>query len=187
MTRIAKHFLVLSLACLVATPALAGEKKKKPAADKAQAAKKEKKAKGFKLPKVFQNLDLTDEQVKKIQTINKDFAAKAKELATLRSGIVSKERYKAAVDAAKQAKADGKKGKELREAFNAALKLTDDEQPKLKDVSAKMKDLASVHKAAVMQVLTSEQNAKLAPKGKKPAKKKPAGDKAKKAKKAKTE
>ena len=130
------------------------------------------------------------EKKEKLAGIDKEFAGKMKDLAGKQSSIVSKEQMAKAREAAQAAKDAGKKGGEIREAFTAALGLSEEQKAQQKELDAARKALFGGIREAVSKVLTEEQRAKLpgargkgGDKGKKPAKegaKKPAKEGAKK-------
>ena len=98
MKRTLQGLLVLTLAVVLAMPAMAAEEKKK------------KKKKGRKAPvavKVPKGIELTADQKKQVAAINKEFAPKLLEINKKRSGIITPEQNKARSAAAKKAKADG--------------------------------------------------------------------------------
>jgi len=68
--------------------------------------------------------------------------------------------------AMKEAKDAGKKGKELRDAVSSALKLSDDQEKQMKEVSTETRKLNGEVRGKLATVLTADQLAKI----KKPAK-----------------
>ena len=72
----------------------------------------------------------------------------------------------------KQAKEEGKKGKELRSAVNSALKLSDDQSKQMKEVGAEMKKLNGEVRGKLSKILTADQLAKIKKPGKGSKKKK---------------
>ena len=100
-------------------------------------------------------IELSDDQKQKVAELNKKFASK---LADARKKIgLTKEQRQARAEAFKKAKADGKKGKEIREAVNAAVDLTKDQ----KAAAEALRTLQVEIRAALMGVLTDEQKAGL--------------------------
>ena len=159
-----KGLLVLTLAVLIATPALAADKKKK------------KKRKGRKTPvavKVPKGIELTVDQKKQVAAINKEFGPKLAEVQKAVNGVIRKEQRQARNAANKKAKADGVKGKARQAAIQAALNLSDEQKAKMKELTKKRQDVQKAARAKFVEILTDEQKAKLPKKkGKKKKKKK---------------
>ena len=162
MKRTLQGLLVLTLAVVLAMPAMAAEEKKK------------KKKKGRKAPvavRVPKSITLTDDQKKQVAEINKEFGPKLAEVQKAVNGVISKEQRQARNAANKKAKADGVKGKARNAAIQAALNLTDDQKAKMKELTKKRQDVQKAARAKFVEILTDEQKAKL-PKKKKGKKKK---------------
>ncbi len=159
-----KGLLVLTLAVLIATPALAADKKKK------------KKKKGRKTPtavKVPKGIELTAEQKKQVAAINKEFGPQLAAVQKKINTVITPEQKKARSAAAKKAKADGVKGKAARAAINAALNLSADQKTKMKELAKERQAVQKAARAKFAEILTAEQKAKLPKKkGKKKKKKK---------------
>jgi Spy/CpxP family protein refolding chaperone len=157
MRTTSKTILLLTLVLAVAAPLSAADKKKKKPGKKAPVA--------VQVPK---GIELSEEQKQKVAELNKKYAPQLVE-ARKKIGL-SKEQRQARAEAFKKARADGKKGKEIREAANAAAKLTDDQ----KAAADKLRTLQGEIRKALMGVLTDEQKAGLRKGGakKKGAKKK---------------
>ena len=166
MKRTLQGLLVLTLAVVLAMPAMAAEEKKK------------KKKKGRKAPvavKVPKGIELDADQKKQVAAINKEFAPKLLEIAKKSRAIITPEQRKARSAAAKKAKADGKKGKEARAAVNAAAEITAEQKKALAEVNKARQAVTKAARAKFAAILTDEQKAKLPKKkGKKKKKKKDA-------------
>ena len=163
MKRTLQGLLVLTLAVVLAMPAMAAEEKKK-----------KKKKKGRKAPvavRVPKSITLTDDQKKQVAEINKEFGPKLAEVQKAVNGVISKEQRQARNAANKKAKADGVKGKARNAKIQAALNLTDDQKAKMKELTKKRQDVQKAARAKFVEILTAEQKAKL-PKKKKGKKKK---------------
>lgn len=124
----------------------------------------------FTFPK---GIELSADQKEKVAALKKEYAPKIEESFKGVNKIMTPERRKARQEAEKQAKADGKKGKELQAAVAEAVKLTDDE----KQIVANHNKLLGEINKKKLELLTAEQKEKLKPKDKKPADKKPADKK----------
>lgn len=164
MKRFAQLFLTASLALVVTVSINAGEKGEKKGKAKPEAKKFSPTA------RLVKGLELSAEQKAALATIDEEFNAKAKELKK-QSNPVSKEQIAKAKAAAKAAKDAGKKGKELKAAFDAALGLTDEQKAARAAATKARGEWFSGLRAAVSKVLTEEQRAKLKTAGKKPTKK----------------
>ena len=179
MSRVAAMLLIAA----VASPLMAAPEK----------AKKEKKAPKATCPsaKIVKNVKLTDAQKAEIKKIT----AKHKgALKVTKVGFTAEQR-KARAEAVKKAKADGKKGKDLKAAADAAAKITDEQKKAAKEASKKAGAARKEYRVAILAVLTDKQKASLKgarkPKGekteKKPKAEKKPKDGAKKVKKEKKE
>ena len=150
ITQVAAMLLI----AVVASPLMAAPDKKK---DK----------KGHKAhdpsAKILKNVQLTDAQKEQIKKITAEHQGAIK---GAKVGLTADQK-KARAEAIKKAKAEGKKGKELKAAADAAAALSDEQKEALKKVGAAMK----AYRVAILAVLTDEQKASL--KGRK----KPKGDK----------
>ena len=166
MKRTLQGLLVLTLAVVLAMPAMAAEEKKK------------KKKKGRKAPaavRVPKGIVLTADQKKQVAAINKEFAPKLVAINKKGATIVTPEQRKARSAASKKAKADGKKGKAARAAVNAAVKLSAEQKKALAEVNKARQVVIRAARAKFVEILTDEQKAKLPKKkGKKKKKKKKA-------------
>ena len=144
-----KKIITILTACVLTlsfvAPAVAADKKKKtPVA--------------IKVPK---SIELTAEQKTKLDTLNKEFGPKLAECRKKQASIITADQKKARAEAMKKAKADGKKGKELRAAVNAALAITADQKTKQAETKKAMAALNKQIKTQFAALLTDEQKAKL--------------------------
>ena len=126
-------------------PAVAADKKKK------------KTPVAVKVPK---SIELSAAQKTKLDALNKEFGPKLAECKAKAGSIVTKDQKKARVEALKKAKADGKKGKELRAAADAALALTADQKAQQAETKKAMMVLNKEIKTQFAAILTDEQKAK---------------------------
>jgi Spy/CpxP family protein refolding chaperone len=104
---------------------------------------------------VLKGLKLTDDQKAKVKEFRKEYEPKFKAAA---DSILTTEQKEARADAVKAAKAEGKKGPEVWKAAMEAVKLTDDQKSKMKEV---MKPLHKEVHEKLMAILTSEQKDQL--------------------------
>ena len=137
---------VCFLAVAFATPAVAADKKKK----KAPTA--------VRVPKT---VELTADEKTKLDALNKEFGPKLAELRKKQASIITADQKKARAEALKKAKADGKKGKELQAAANAALALTDDQKKQQAETKKAAGSLNKEIRGKFAALLTDEQKAKL--------------------------
>jgi hypothetical protein len=146
MRQIARTWLLLTLAFVVAAPLSAAETRKK-APEKFSLA--------TSVLKKLEKAGLTDEQVAKI----KELAAKVEEktAAPRQKAMSTPEQNKARAEAIKKAKAEGKEGKELVAAVNAAVKLTPAQEAARREVQKAYSDMMK----QIVGMLTDEQKAKL--------------------------
>ena len=145
--------LTLALACSLVLAADKAEKKpeKKPASPAAAV---------FAVPK---KVTLTAEQQTKVDELRKDLEPKLAEAMQKLDSILTAEQKAARETAARDAKAAGKKGKELSEALNAAVKLTDEQKAQMDTSRKEVAELTKKAKTALMELLTDEQKAELKP------------------------
>ncbi len=146
MKQLCKMVLLLVLVALIAAPVAAQEKTKK----------KRKQAQPQRGPvvalmKKLEKAALTGEQKEKIKAIGAKYEPDLKELAA--KAKMTPELQKAAAEARQKATEAGKKGKELREAVDAALNLTGEQ----KEARDKMQELTRKMQQEVVAVLTPEQ------------------------------
>jgi hypothetical protein len=137
------------------------------AEDKKETKKEEKKpvpfANVFSFPK---QIKLTEDQQKKLDQLRTEYTSQLEVNQKKYTAIMTPDRQKAGQEASKQAKADGKKGKELAEAVQAAYKFTDDEKKQLKDIGAERSKLIKEINTKKTALLTDEQKEQLKPKPK---------------------
>jgi len=145
-----KKTLAILTACVLAvsfvTPVMAADKKKK----KAPTA-----------VKVPMGIELTADQKTKLDALNKEFGPKLAECRKKAAGIITADQKKARAEAVKKAKADGKKGKEVQAAANAALAITADQKTQQAECKKAMQALNKEIKTQFAALLTDEQKAKL--------------------------
>jgi hypothetical protein len=150
-----RRVLLPLLALLLLLPAVRAAQEKKAPAKPSE--------KAFTFPKQVQ---LTDEQKTKVEELKKEYGPKLDEIGARIDAIMTPERQKVAAEARQKAKDDGKKGKEVQEAVDAALKLPAEDEAKLKEA---MKDRGKLMKEVnekKMALLTDEQKEQVKPKPK---------------------
>lgn len=164
--------LMLMLTFVLATGAMAeekkkGEKGKAAAAKKGDAAKKgaarkkgERKAPGV-TARFVGKLDLSAEQKVKVAAIDKEFAAKVAEVRKAQTAILTKEQIEARNAIMKKARESKDRSPEARKAIQKsikdAVKLSDEQKTKMTAVTKSQKELNEGVIAALKKVLTEEQ------------------------------
>ena len=161
MRHVFGRFAVLALAVLVVSPLWAAEDGKKKKDNDSKAV-----ARSFELPAA---ITLTDEQKGKLEEVKKEFEPKVKEVVKKQNEILTAEQRKARADAAKTAKAAGKKGKELQAELTAAMNLTEEQKKKQEEVGKELKDLNAQIREKISTFLTDDQKAQLKTRKKKTA------------------
>lgn len=127
---------------------------------------KEKKKKGEKkapspTARFVEKLELTDAQKEQAAAIDKEFAPKMAEISKTRRALLTDEQVTAEKDARKAAKDAGKTAAESRTAVDEALKLTDDQKAKMKDIQKQQTEVSGKIVEALKKFLTPEQIEKL--------------------------
>ena len=139
------------LAFAVITPTFAAEKPNK--------AKKKKSAPAaIKAPG---GVTLNEDQRAKLAALNKELGPKLAACRKEAAGIITADQKKARGAALKEAKAAGKKGKEIREAAEAAANITEDQKTKQADSKTAMGALQKEVRAGLSGILSDEQKAQL--------------------------
>lgn len=124
-------------------------------------------AQPFNLP---DSIKLTDDQTKKLEELKKEATPKLEAAVKKVDDVLTKDQKKTRKTASDTAKAAGKKGKELKEAVNEALKLSDEQKASLAKAEKELADLQKATREQVVAMLTDEQKANLPTPAKKKAK-----------------
>jgi Spy/CpxP family protein refolding chaperone len=103
------------------------------------------------------DLKLTDDQKAKLADLKKAYAPKVKELAGTMDKVLTADQKKARDEAVKAARNAGKRGPEVREAIQAAMKLSDAQKAKLADGRKAMGTLNKEIMGKVNKLLTPDQ------------------------------
>ena len=111
--------------------------------------------------RVPKTIELTADQKTKIEALNKEFGPKLAECKKKANSIITADQKKARAEATKKAKADGKKGKELRAAGNAAFAITADQKAQQAECKKAMGALNKEIRTKFAALLTDEQKAKI--------------------------
>jgi Spy/CpxP family protein refolding chaperone len=102
-------------------------------------------------------INLTDEQKTKLSELKKAYAPKAKTLADKLTAVPTDEQKKARDAAMKEARDAGKRGSEVRDAVQAAMKLTDAQKAEMAKLRKAQGDLNKEVTDKVNKILTAEQ------------------------------
>jgi hypothetical protein len=157
--------IVLPAVLLLAAASVRADDPTKP--DKKPAQKADRVGNVFKVP---EGITLTEEQKSKVEALKKEWGDKLTAAFKKVDGVYSREQRKARTAARKAATDAGKKGKELREAVDAAVSLTDEQKKQLADAQTELKDLQTKARSGLTALFTDEQK-KLLRKQKKSTKK----------------
>jgi Spy/CpxP family protein refolding chaperone len=103
------------------------------------------------------DLKLTDDQKTKLAALDKQYAPKSKELVATMDKVLTADQKKARKEALDAARKAGKRGPEVRESIQAAMKLSDAQKAKLADGRKAMQTLNKEIRGKVSKVLTPEQ------------------------------
>ena len=130
-------------------------------ADETKGKKKKDKKPPSPTARFVEKLDLTDAQKEQAAAVDKEFAPKMAEINQTRQALLTDEQKTAEKDARKAAKDAGKTPAESRKAVDEALKLTDDQKAKMKDIQKRNTELNGKIVQALKKFLTAEQIEKL--------------------------
>ena len=101
---------------------------------------------------MLKGLNLSDEQKAKVEELRKEYGPKFKESWQKMDGILTAEQKKARQEAAKAAKAAGKKRDEVWKEAQAAAKITDEQKAKMAECG---KAAGALHKEAREKVMAT--------------------------------
>jgi Spy/CpxP family protein refolding chaperone len=153
MMRAVRAILTLGLVLAIAAPLLAQQEKPKP---KRPRAKTERRG-GMSMMRMLRGIELTADQKAKLQKIEKEMRPKFAELRKKADAILTPEQKKARAEAMKNAREEGKRGRELFQAAREAVKLTDKQKEETAKVRKEMGELFTQVRNKLMEVLTPEQ------------------------------
>lgn len=143
--------MVLAVSLAAAVNLTAEEPKKGKRPERPQAAR------GMDLMRMFRGLDLSADQMEKLQALAKEYAPKFKAIDEKRDNIPTEEQKKARAEARREAVKAGKKGMEVFEAAQAAMKLTDEQKAAFAEVQKERMELYREMVGKALEVLTPEQ------------------------------
>lgn len=146
--------LCLSICVGLTMTVSAQEKGKKKAAARLPTASTQ----AFSLPK---EIELTTEQKAKLEELKKELTPKLDEAQKKLDSLFTDDQKKARLDAFTKARAEGKKAKDLKAAYESAVTLTDEQK---KQVAAAQKEVDALVKSArekMVSLLNEEQKSKI--------------------------
>ncbi len=153
MRRAVSVFVAVTV-LLLAGRALAAEEKKAPEGRRPAIP-------GMDVLERLKGAGLSEDQKAKVEELKKEYEPKFKELWQKRDSVLTDEQKKARSEAAKAARAAGKRGLDLRKEAREAMKLTDEQKAELEKVDKAARELGKEFREKVMNVLTAEQKEKL--------------------------
>ena len=153
MNGLFRTVMTLGLAACLTGTAFVGDA----AAQKEKGKKKAGMAAGqqiFTLPK---EITLTDDQKTKLEEIKKEHGPKLAELTKKMDDTLTADQKKTRKEAVDKARADGKKGKDLQSAVDAAVALTDDQKKAQDEVKPDLTKLQGSIREKLHGLLTTDQ------------------------------
>jgi hypothetical protein len=127
------------------------------------------------LHEAIEALDLSTEQQDQLKQVREELGTKMMAEFEKVQDILSEEQKTVAKDTMEQGRADGKEGRELFQAVEKAVRMTDEQGEKMAQIAKSMKPLQQQLRRKVMATLTAEQKAEVQAKVSARAKKKTAG------------
>jgi Spy/CpxP family protein refolding chaperone len=115
---------------------------------------------GVTIQKMLEGLTLTEGQKAKLEEVAKQFNPRMSAVLQ-KLDVLTPEQTKAREDAIKVARAAGKRGKDIRDAIDAAVQLTDEQKARQTEAKRELADLNKQLLDEVMSVLTPEQREQL--------------------------
>ena len=179
--RIVRSALVLAAALLIATAVAAQEKPKKKGRRGKISPTTQAVIRMDKLRTVLEELDLTEEQKEEMHKLREKLGPKFKEIFGKMQDVLTEEQKVAGEEAMNKAKESGKNGRQLFQAIEASLKLTDEQKEKMDKLAPQIAALQKEMMKVIRGILTPEQQEKLKAKMRPPRKKKPKEGEQKKA------
>lgn len=107
----------------------------------------------FTLPEI----EFSEEQQMKVQEIRKEFLPKLTENRKKWDGVITSEQVQARREALQKARSEGKEGRELQNAANAAIKLTDEQRNQRAAAQKERDELSAQIRTKLIALLTEEQ------------------------------
>ncbi len=157
MKRVLLSMLVISLAVVLASPAQAEDKDPQKKAARQQQKGGQAQVIAGPLAAQLEKANLTDEQKKQIEALKAKYAPKVAEARQAINAVMTREVRQARNAAMQKARAEGKKGAELKDAVAAAVSLTDDQKKALAEGEKALKETQTELRKEVLAVLTTEQ------------------------------
>ncbi|MDB4380855.1 hypothetical protein N9Z70_05645 [Mariniblastus sp.] len=111
--------------------------------------------------KAFKSVEMTDEQKKKAEAVLAKYDGEMKDARKAVVSVLSKDENKAKNEARKEAAKAGLKGKEMTEAVEKAMGLSEDKMAKYREALKKPAAVTKKVKDEIMALLTDDQKAKM--------------------------
>ena len=160
--RTARIVLVMAVAMLIAAPLLAQERKQGNEGRRGRGNPTRRALLMMeRLRTAIGELDLTAEQKEKLDKVREEMGPKMREIWGKANEILTEEQRNAAGEVMKKNKEAGKKGREAIVAVEAAIKLTDEQKPKMDKVGEELIKLQREAMKKITKILTPEQREKL--------------------------
>jgi acetyl esterase/lipase len=108
----------------------------------------------------LRGIEFSKDQQAKVEEIRKEFVTKLTENQGKWDGVITEEQQKARRDAFQKARDAGKRGRELQELVNAAIKFTDEQKKQRVTIQEERNKLLGQIRTKLTALLTDEQRAK---------------------------
>ena len=174
--RTVRTLLVVAVALLIATAAVAQEQPKKKGRRGKLGPTAQAVMRLHRLHEALGELDLTQEQKEELKKLRETLGPKGKEILGKMEDVLTEEQKIAGDEAMREVKESGKKGRALFVAIEAALKLTDEQKEKMDKIAPEVSALQRQAMKEIRGILTPEQQEKLKEKMQPPKRKKPKQD-----------
>jgi Spy/CpxP family protein refolding chaperone len=159
--RTARIVLAMAVAMLIAAPLLSQERGQR---DEGRRGRGNPARRALlmmeRLQTAIGELNLTDEQKEKLAKVREELGPEMKETWGKADEILTEEQRKAAEEVMKKNKEAGTKGREAVTALEAAIKLTDEQKPKMDKVGEELLTLQREAMKKITEILTPEQREK---------------------------
>ena len=160
--RTARIVLVMAVTMLIAAPLLAQERKQGNEGRRGRGNPTRRALLMMeRLQTAIGEMDLTAEQKEKLGKVREEMGPKMKEIWGKVKEILTDEQRNAAEEVMKKNREAGKKGREAITAVEAAIKVTDEQKPKMDKVGEELLTLQREAVKKITEILTPEQREKL--------------------------
>jgi acetyl esterase len=146
---------------LIITSSLPSQEKRRPGARRAQ----QRQQAAFQQVFTLRGVEFSEDQRAKVDEIRKKYVPKLAEIQKKQQSIFTEEQIQARREAFRAAREAGKEGAELRQAVEAAFKLTDEQQKRLAAIQKERAELMAQIRSELEDLLTKEQRTRLRGRG----------------------